>query len=228
MVEENNSTVAKSKKPVVIGYCREVSMVHAISTLIENGYQVIAFDSFKYAPGLYISALKDKFIDESIQKDEHCYLNFLSKIGSQYPDSILLTGDDYTSYVICKYQAELSKYYHFLTPDYQTYNKIINKYLLSNLAKENKLNVSPTAEITNLDTQAWSYPLMIKPKIGAGGRKQIKCLSSSQLQDFIQTTKNLDDYFTQEYPRSDHKFVYSEHNDGQGLKAGLCFFCQPT
>lgn len=184
---------------IVIGFCREVSMVHAISTLIDSGYEIIAFDSINYAPGLHLRGLKDRFVDGDIEKDENCYIGFLNKIGIKYPDSILLTGDDYTSHIICKYHDGLKKNFNFLTPDYETFKTITNKYLLSNLARENNLKVPFTSELNGIDIKGLLYPLMIKPKVGAGGRKQIKCLSASQIESFIKSGNNLSDYFVQEY-----------------------------
>ncbi|OGV98193.1 MAG: hypothetical protein A3I04_05650 [Nitrospinae bacterium RIFCSPLOWO2_02_FULL_39_110] len=184
---------------IVIGFCREVSMIHAISTLIKSGFEVIAFDSINYSPGLHIRGLKDRFIDGDIEKDENRYIDFLKKIGEKYPDSILLTGDDYTSHVICKYQDKLKTYFNFLTQDYETFKTITNKYLLSNLARENNLKVPFTSELNGIDIKGLLYPLMIKPKVGAGGRKQIKCLSAPQIESFIKSGNNLSDYFVQEY-----------------------------
>jgi len=174
--------------------------MHAITTMIQNNFEVVAFDSSNYAPGLKVPGLKAKFVDESIENSEEHYVTFLKNLGKQFPNSILLTGDDDTSLVVSKYQKELKEYYHFLVPDYQTFKKITDKYLLSKIVKEsNFLNTPLSLEIPEVGDHDLSYPIMIKPKFGVGGRKQIKCHTETVLKSFIESTKNLDDYFVQEY-----------------------------
>jgi len=185
---------------VFIGFCREVSLVHAISILIKKGLEVIAFDSVPYAPGLHVRGLKNTFINPEIIKNEVAYVDFLKQISRDSPDAALLTGDEYTSHIICKYQEQLRNHYRFLAPDYATYQQVVNKYSLSNLAKENNLSIPSTFEFKGLDPNNLTYPVMIKPKIGAGGRGQIKFTSSSQVKAFTESYSNiLEDFFIQEY-----------------------------
>ena len=174
--------------------------MHAISTLIKKGLEVIAYDAVPYAPGLHVRGLKNKFINPEIIKNEAAYVNFLKQISSDFPDAALLTGDEYTSHIICKYKEQLRSHYRFLAPDYATYQQVVDKYSLSNLARENNLNIPPTFEFKELDPNNLTYPVLIKPKISAGGRGQIKFTSPPQVEAFAESHANiLKDFFIQEY-----------------------------
>ena len=185
---------------VVLGLCQDVHMIHTATSLVNKGFEVIIFDSVKYSPGLKIRGIKDKFVNEKIEKDDLSLVNLLNEIGSKYPGSILLTGDDHTSYILCKYKKEL-KNFRFLTLDYDTYQKVNDKYLLANLAKSYNIKVPLTSKIDAFrSSDVLPYTILIKPKLGEAGEKQVKCNDISQYKSFIESNKdNLDDYFIQEY-----------------------------
>ena len=104
---------------VIIGLCQDVHVIHATSSLIKKGFDVVVFDSAKYSPGLKVRGIKDKFVNKEIENDDRSFVNLLKQIGAKYPGSILLTGDDRTSYIISKYQKDLTNF-RFLTIDFDT------------------------------------------------------------------------------------------------------------
>lgn len=158
-----------------------------------NNYRLVGFDYFKNTVGSFWCE-KNYILPDILKKEvtEKDWLDALIQTIQKEKLDILFIGVDFELPILAKEKNAIKSLTgcHIIVSDKSVIDVGNDKYLTYKFLKENNLSYPKTYLLDEVDFKTLSYPLIIKPRVGARSIGVYKVVSEEDLKDKIKKVDN--------------------------------------
>lgn len=230
----NTKNINSLKKPALS--CSEIGLIHSLG---KAGIPVIAGSFFKDNPSLYSRYARGRAMFSCYDNDG--FIDELCEFGKQQKDKVVLfSDDDRAILMISRNRERLQKYFHFLLPEADMVERILDKGLFGELCKEYDLP-APASMVIGDNRELEQvihllvFPVIVKPvykqdwwhsdfeKIVGPYKKAIQCDTAEELRSLYSRIERISpNLVIQEYipGEDDQLFSVNMYIDKEGKLKG--------
>lgn len=194
----------------------------AVRGLAASGVKVDVGERTWMAPALFSRYVDRRYVYPSREKDSEGFLDWLKLTIQLNNYDVLITPEEETSILVAQHLSDLSPYIRIPLAQYEKLNFIRNKFTLLTNAKKIGISCPNTSMINTLgdidqNIQKYSFPLVLKPVIGTGGRGICYALNKDTCYvHYNNMCKKHGSFLMQEYvPGNDYygvSVIFNKHN----------------
>lgn len=206
-------------KTVLVIEAHARAAIAIIKSFLRHGINVVAASDHYCCVGFFVHGLRNRVIYPSVENSPGKFIDWLMNYLCTHPTSMLLPLGDVCVELIARYQHEIRKHTLLFMPDYRYFMTAYDKIQTNKVAEAVGIPIPrcwyPDEVGLDIVLRSVSFPVVVKPAIGVGGRGIIRADSPCELEKiWVRTLKSNTRMFVQEFvPITGRQYVVDTLTD---------------